>query len=1192
MLAAAGVVCLLAVLAIWLLPGREPLRQGTDRPQATEFGTGLRPLAPRPPRGDMAGPGSPAAPLDEPAASAPSGGQTAGTRPRRLGTEGVKQLQAVLATKRDLPTHLRKVSASLLPAAWRSDLARQRGAEGPLDVIIRAAVEPGILAEIAGLGGTVRSTFAKYHWIRATVPATAIEPLARLDAVTAIRPYVPPVCSKKNTSEGDVAHRANLARSGFSVDGTGVKVGVLSDSASASQLSQLVASGDLPSGRVTVLPGLDGTSEAGYTDEGLAMLEIVYDLAPGADLYFATANDSEYAFADNIRSLRDAGCKVIVDDISYLLEPVFQDGVVAQAVEEVANDGVVYLSSAGNFGNLDSGESGVWEGDFRYCQTITIEGYEYETHDFGDGDLIQITGTTSYIALKWADAYGGSANDYDLFLVSPDGANVVDWSWDEQSGTDYPEELLWEFQNLNGYFLLVARLVGAQDRYLHLNLFGGTLESGTSGQIFTHTTAEGCLAVAAVDIHDAGTGGVFDGTEPVEYYTSDGPRRVFYQADGTPITPGVFTAAGGEVRGKPDLAAADGVKTATSGFNPFYGTSAAAPHAAAIAALLMDKNEGMTPAQVRKALITGAMDIEGTGWDRNSGHGLLNAYAILGTTPDNAPPPPVGVAASDQAYPDRVLVTWYRMPWATHYRVYRSTSLTRTATAISGWLTTVSFEDTTVVHGMPYYYWVEAATNGTGENPSGLGTPDRGETTPAPQSLAISGPATVDEGTTGTYTGTVTYTDSSTAEVTASTEWSLTSAYASIDDTGLVTANGVPANQTVTIMASYTENSVTVNGSLDITIGDLPNTRYALVVEGGEGGGSYSAGTLVPVTATPVAGLRLVSWFADPAGYQDHLADASASSTIFTMPLAAATLTYTTDEAPWAVQLTLAGATPAVLTLGTQIAATADYDDGIDEQGSLPAAGQATLASDNLSLAYVADYRYPTPTSEFLLIAHADTDPVTVTWNLAGFPTTRSLCLYEVQLDSIAPSANPVAKHLVGNTALNLRFADSLAIPAGETRCYVIRYGSDVVFDLGLARGWNLVSLPLEPADPAVAAVLDDGQTRSAVQRGNVWQWQAPDYVTASEMHACTGYWVYVSTATALLVTGSPVNQTELGLVSGWNLVGPEASWLVPTDARIVGTPKYWDAPLLRYQAASRFYPGYGYWIYASANAAIPLASR
>ena len=106
------------------------------------------------------------------------------------------------------------------------------------------------------------------------------------------------------------------------------------------------------------------------------MLELIHDMAPGAQLYFATAFTSITSFADNIRALRTAGCDIIVDDVGYYVESPFQDGqgpavvsptnggVVTQAVKDVAALGAMYFSSAGNSGNLNDGTSGVWEGDF------------------------------------------------------------------------------------------------------------------------------------------------------------------------------------------------------------------------------------------------------------------------------------------------------------------------------------------------------------------------------------------------------------------------------------------------------------------------------------------------------------------------------------------------------------------------------------------------------------------------------------------------------------------------------------------------------------------------------------------------------------------------------------------------------------------------------------------------------------
>src|SRR5262249_29839637 len=126
-----------------------------------------------------------------------------------------------------------------------------------------------------------------------------------------------PVVAAAPVTQGDVTHKATTARSTFGMNGTGVKIGVLSDGVTNLRLSQ-----DLGAlGPVTVLPGQRGSG-----DEGTAMLEIIHALAPGAQLFFATAFNGSASFANNIRSLRAAGADIIVDDVIYSNESPFQDG--------------------------------------------------------------------------------------------------------------------------------------------------------------------------------------------------------------------------------------------------------------------------------------------------------------------------------------------------------------------------------------------------------------------------------------------------------------------------------------------------------------------------------------------------------------------------------------------------------------------------------------------------------------------------------------------------------------------------------------------------------------------------------------------------------------------------------------------------------------------------------------------------
>ncbi|MBN2359965.1 MAG: S8 family serine peptidase [Deltaproteobacteria bacterium] len=558
-----------------------------------------------------------------------------------LPPEALEQIAELQREKASRTPAQRKLSSALVHEARRQrgqSIGRgldhlRSGIElddnGQVVVDISAVITPELQAAVESEGGEVLSSFSQYQSMRARLPIQSVEVVAELAEVRGVREATRPMLRKEDTSEGDVAHRADQARAAWSVDGTGIKVGVLSDS--VDYLARVQRKGDLPA--VTVLEGQNGINPPDSTGEGTAMLEIVYDLAPGATLWFATAFGGEAQFAANIVGLRNAGCDIIVDDVSYFAEPVFQDGVIAQAVDQVVADGALYFSAAGNSGNLNDGESGVWEGDFVDAAEM-INGITDIPHAFGANNFITITGDApSLFTLQWADPWGASGNDYDLYLLSPDFVYIWDSSTTVQDGTGDPIEAISSAgYNDTGNILVVTRKDSAAQVYFHLNTHRGRLDGGTAGQISGHPAAAGAMAVAAVEVDDALGGAFADvaGLE-VEYYSSDGPRRIFFDADGNELTPGDVSSTGGEVRQKPELTAADCVSTYTNypDFFPFCGTSAAAPHAGAIAALIWSQLPTATNGEVRDRLLSSALDIEASGVDRDSGAGIADAYDAL-----------------------------------------------------------------------------------------------------------------------------------------------------------------------------------------------------------------------------------------------------------------------------------------------------------------------------------------------------------------------------------------------------------------------------------------------------------------------------------------------------------------------------------------------------------------------------------
>ncbi len=446
------------------------------------------------------------------------------------------------------------------------------------------------------------------------------------------------------TSQGYVTEQANKAVS-LGYNGAGVTVGVLSDSATPARVAALIASGDLPASTI-VIPGQSGPSNG--SDEGAAMMEIVHDMAPGANIVFATAYNTQADFASNIMALRYTyHCDIIVDDISYFAEGVFEDGTVARAVNAVTADGALYFSAAANSGNLTLGTSGTWEGDFAdggpVAGLLAAGGEIGELHVFSPGRTYDtLTSIGSGVSLKWSDPLGGANDDYDLFVVNAAGTVLRGASFASQTGTQDPFEFISAGASWVAGDRVVVVLYAGTQKALHLDTLRGTLTVGTTGSTYGHNAGASTFTMAATYWNSGRAGTVaFHGgaANPIETFSSDGPRKVFYRPDGTEITPGnvLFSTNGGVTLQKPDGTAADGVNTKTPGFLPFFGTSAAAPHAAGIAALVKSARPSLTNVQIRSILDATALDNMAPGADRDSGYGILMALpavqAALAFTP-------------------------------------------------------------------------------------------------------------------------------------------------------------------------------------------------------------------------------------------------------------------------------------------------------------------------------------------------------------------------------------------------------------------------------------------------------------------------------------------------------------------------------------------------------------------------------
>ncbi|MGH7895584.1 MAG: S8 family serine peptidase, partial [Candidatus Binatia bacterium] len=259
-----------------------------------------------------------------------------------------------------------------------------------------------------------------------------------------------------------------------------------------------------------------------------------------------------------------------------------------------------------------------------------LAGSNGTAHDFaaGAGDLtdgiILPPGGTLSCTLQWNDPFGGSGNDYDLIILDANLSLVAE-SIDPQVGAQDPIERVAVVNQTNTNQLanvVIDRFAGETRRLELFCLGGGPFEHGTAaGSIFGHPALSSVVAVGAVDVLDPGL-------DDVEAFSSHGPARIDFPAL--------------EIRAKPDLVTFDGVAISNAGgfpacppFCAFFGTSAAAPHSAGVAALLLDEDPSLTPAEVQAALTRGAVDIGAQGFDDASGFGRIDALASAETSTDS-----------------------------------------------------------------------------------------------------------------------------------------------------------------------------------------------------------------------------------------------------------------------------------------------------------------------------------------------------------------------------------------------------------------------------------------------------------------------------------------------------------------------------------------------------------------------------
>eukprot|EP00899_Mesostigma_viride_P009107 jgi/Mesvir1/18198/Mv09482-RA.1 len=470
------------------------------------------------------------------------------------------------------------------------------------------------------------------------VPLVTVPLLSGLSNLESIRPSLA-MTNAVAVAEGGKAMRTDVVRSLYGFNGAGIRVGVLSDSfdMAPKDPSEPDAAADFLNGELPLDTMVLQDSATTQTDEGRAMMQLIYDAAPGVSLAFHTAFVGEVGMANAIKKLAQvAGCKVICDDVSYLSEPFFMDGPIAQAVTFVHSLGVAYFSSAGNLARLS------YSAPYRPSGSFKEHG---ELHDYDPGDGVATSMYMQFpsggcLVLQWDDPWksvtqrGGAATDLDIYAYNfYTGALVaqgvsVNVNNDPFEYLCLPTSSSVNYATGGRYNITIEHYAGPRPtviKWVGYNYQIKVMEWATDSSTCTgHANSAGGVGVGAA---------LYSKTPPfgktpaeMEAFSSVGNTPILFATDGTRLATPIN-------RQQPRFAAPDGCVTSFFGsglpWPRFYGTSAASPHAAAAAAVVWQVNPRLTVDELYNTLASTASPIYQPVYNEVSGYGLIDVKAAV-----------------------------------------------------------------------------------------------------------------------------------------------------------------------------------------------------------------------------------------------------------------------------------------------------------------------------------------------------------------------------------------------------------------------------------------------------------------------------------------------------------------------------------------------------------------------------------
>jgi len=413
------------------------------------------------------------------------------------------------------------------------------------------------------------------------------------------------------------------------VNGSGVTVGVMSDNVSS--IATIQARGELPN--VNVLPASPGGSlNSNAGDEGTMMLEEVHAVAPGASLAFCSP-ETDVEYLGCLAQLTAAGATILVDDLTYPQEDLMSaNGAFAGGVQSflAQNANVLLFTVTENY------NGSYWEGSYNpvsiaslnigitsiFCPTSNQVDYYLNSFAGVEGEALAVGLANTYnVTLQWADPFAQNASNFDLYWIDTVTNAKGCLGSAGSSATLFDSPMAFTTDTYDVYVATPDASMAGKYVKLWIGGDGATALSGaTPGSIVSpQAFVPGVITTGATSAAD----GIGNTLEP---YSGQGPIHLVFPT-------GLSLQAPSLVSLDEVYVDAAGTTFTTDANGLFPGTSAAAPNAAAVAALIRSAFPSLTPSQLTSALQSGAVQLGSVVPDDRYGYGRVDAVGSLDTLP-------------------------------------------------------------------------------------------------------------------------------------------------------------------------------------------------------------------------------------------------------------------------------------------------------------------------------------------------------------------------------------------------------------------------------------------------------------------------------------------------------------------------------------------------------------------------------